>query len=225
MVQNGRRWRRASGCALGARWAIGRHVALLRRARQPGRRDSSASVRRFPGRHGTRGERGERHLCLRRLGASGGDRGPHGQHERPPDGPRCRPRVAHRIRSRQPGLPRLPRARRRPASDSAPVWWPAPACCSRAGGSGRHEPLVPVERRDGRRERPRHRVLGGRDRRQRRAHLAGPGQAGDVHGKRWCGCGWHGPPSSGLVAPPRNPAAPSQGVQIAAASAAVSTAR
>ena len=35
-------------------------------------------------------------------------------HERPPNGERRRPRVAHRVRSRQPGLPRLPRARKRP---------------------------------------------------------------------------------------------------------------
>ena len=70
MVQTGRR-RQAPGCALGRDGAIDRHFALLRRARQQGRRDSSASARRFPGRHGTRGERGERRLCLRRLGASG----------------------------------------------------------------------------------------------------------------------------------------------------------
>ena len=68
---------------------------------------------------------------IRRLGASGANRGPHGHHERPPNGDRRRPRVAHGYEVDNLGFHVYRGSPTTAASASAPVCSPAPACCSR----------------------------------------------------------------------------------------------
>ena len=102
------------GGALDGDGALDRHLALLQRDRQPDQPDSMLQPDGFQVGSAPESNGNGSDLHVRRLGACGADRGPHGRHERPPNGERRRPRVAHRVRGRQPGLPRLPRARQRP---------------------------------------------------------------------------------------------------------------
>ena len=87
----------AAGGALDGDGAIDRHLAVLQRRRptRPTRFNGfSQTVSRSAPLPEVNGNGSD--FSLRRLGACGANRGPHGHDERPPNGERRRPRVAHR---------------------------------------------------------------------------------------------------------------------------------
>ena len=167
--------------------ALNRHLALLQRDRQPDQPDSSAPARRFPGRLGPGVERKWQHLTYAAWGrpAPTAVRMASMSARRTETGVVLEWRTGYEVDNLGFHVYRGPENGRVRLTTSLLA---GSGLQQSPGIADRHQPLVPLERRDRWRECPRRRVLGGRDRPHRRAHVARPGQTGDARGQRSSRC-------------------------------------